>query len=631
MNTETETIVFGGSGQKNPSLMMWSKLNEDAKPLVISRFSYGYSLYALAVSPNGTRIAIGTKRGLLQVHGLTDFKASENSPNIFENYHQPGVLDLTFCTDDILASGGLDGKIKFWSISGKSQLAEIEAHSGGVVALRQMGSLVLASIGRDNVLRAWDIDTLKAEYISDPFELSKIYGFTSLDYSFVSRLLMHPSRNGDLHIYDPCNNFTKRVVHAHEGDFSAVACGSEYVITAGSDTMIKLWPSSMDTDEPIIADSAPCGILTAAWTGTGSILAGYSDGSCQAWEVDGELVPGPRFSDINLRSIIGLPADLVSRNQLKINKQWRDKKLSQTKDLIADSDSRSRIAGIVDELHHRGFSVEAALILADAATSQNKPFWELECRLALVDGLGNSKVALPSLCALGKLLRKLKEPKLAQDYFEKIRQIDHGYPDVNKQIESSRSEPLMHLSPAKDVRGDLLKKGQFIHELEKSTILNKKFSWQVVVKMGKALISDTHLDNQEVTDSVSKAIEKSESEASSVGLREVLLFFDKKLKDITWVYVLRGKEGSPIAFALEISSTTRGSKFTPYEIFDTKQLNIPAEISAKEHNQQVEDAWKEFCSSSDDTNNWLNNVSNVSIESIEQLIKGKSGGESRIF
>ena len=631
MNTEIANTVFAGGGGKKPPLMVWSNLNEGAKPQIISRFSYDYSVYALAVSPNGTRIAAGTRAGLLRVHALSNFQAPENSPALFEVYHPPSVTALAFLTDDILASGGLDGKIKFWSIAEKSQLAEIDAHTDGVFALRQMGSLVLASIGGDNVLRVWDMDTLEKRYESEPFDLPEISALTTMGYSFVSSLLMHPSRNGDLHVYDPGNDFAKRVVHVHEGSFSAVACGSECVITAGSDTMMKLWPSSMDTDEPIAENSAPLGIFTAAWAGTGSVLVGYSDGSGQIWKVDGELLPGPRFGEFDLRTTIGLPADLVSRSQLKINKQWRDKKLSQAKDMLSDSDNRSKIAGIAEELYYRGFSVEAALILADAATAQNKPFWELECRFTLVDGLGNSKVALPSLYALGKLLRKLKEPKLAQEYFEKIRQIDQDYLDVNKQIESLRSEPLMHLSPDKDVRGDLLKKGQFLHELEKSTILNKKFSWQVVVKMGKGLVSDTHLDNQEVTDSVSKAIEKSKSDVSSVDLRQVLLFSDKRLKDITWVYVLPDKEGSPISFALENRSTTRGSKFTPYVIFDTKQLKISAEISAKEHNQHVEDAWKKFCSSSDDTKNWLNNVGSISIESIKQLIKKKSGGESRIF
>ena len=525
MNTAAETIVFAGGGSKNSSLMMWPKPSEEAKPLIISQFNRGYSVYALAISPNGTRIAAGTKAGLLQVHGLSNFRASENSPPLFEIFHQPSVVSLAFCTDDILASGGLDGKIKVWSVSEKRQLAEITAHPDGVFALQQLGSLVLASIGGDNILRVWDMDTLEVKFESDPVDLPNIRALISLDYNSINGLLMHPSRNGDLHLYNPHNNFTMHIVNAHNGDFCALAYGGEYVVTAGlEDTMIKLWSSSVD--KLITEASAPSGVLAVSWIGTDSIITVYNDGSGQIWKVDGELSPGPRFVNLDLRSTIGLPIDLVSRGQLKSNRQWRDKKLSQAKDIITDSGSRSQIAGIVDELRHRGFSVEAGLILADTAKAQKQPLWELESCLALAEGLGNSQAALPSLYALGELLRKLKEPGLAQDYFKKILQIDENYLDVKEQIDNLQSDPLMHLCPEKDVRGDLMQKGQILHELGKYTILNKKFFWRVVVKAGKTLSFNTHLNNQEVANSIYKAAEKYEPDIRHVESTQVLLLID---------------------------------------------------------------------------------------------------------
>ena len=621
MSTAAETIVFAGGGSKNSSLMMWPKPGEVAKPLIISQFNRGYSVYALAISPNGTRIAAGTKAGLLQVHGLSNFQASENSPPLFDIFHQSSVVSLAFCTDDILASGDLDGKIKLWSVAEKRQLAEITAHSDGVFALRQLGSLVLASIGGDNVLRVWDMDTLEVKFESDPIDLPKIRALMSLDYNSINGLLMHPSRNGDLHLYNPHNDFARHIVNAHNGDFCALAYGGEYVITAGlEDTMIKLWSSSVD--KLITEASAPLGVLATSWIGTDSIITAYSDGSGQIWKVDGELSPGPRFVDLDLRSTIGLPIDLVSRVQLKSNRQWRDKKLSQAKEIIADSGSRNQMAGIVDELRHRGFSAEAGLVLADTAKAQKQPLWELESRLALVEGLGNSQAALPSLYALGKLLRKLKEPGLAQDYFKKILQIDKNYLDVKEQIDSLQSDPLMHLCSEKDVRGDLMQKGQVLQELGKYTILNKKFSWRVVVKTGKTLSFNTHLDTKNAVNSISMAVEKYEPATCSVGLSQGLLFTGKELKDTTWIYVSLNKTDMPIAFALGIHSTTRGSELIPYEFFDTKLLTISTEMSAKEYNQQVEKAWLKLQRSSD-SKNWLRNIGKVSIESISQL-----GGKS---
>ena len=617
MSTDTEQIVFAGSGHENPSLMMWSSIEGYAKPRIISKFSYDYSIYALAVSPSGTRIAAGTKPGLLRVHSLADIHTSENHPVLFDVFHQAGIVSLAFCTDDILASGGLDGRIKLWSISEKSQLAEIQAHTGGVFALCQMGSLVLASIGGDNVLRVWDMDILKASYESNSFTLPKIRALTCLDYSFANGLLVHPTGNGDLHIYDSCSDFAKRTVHAHEGSFCALACGSEYVATAGQDdAMIRLWSFSMD--EPITEVSAPLGVIAVCWTAIDTLMTVYNDGSGQIWKVDGKLLPGPRIGSLDLRCTTGRPVNLISTSRQKNTRQWRDNKILQAKEIISDPANHRQIVGIADELCHRGFSVEAALIIADAAKAQNRSLQELEARLALAEGLGNSKVAIPSMYALGKLLRKLNEPKLAQEYFGRILQIDQNYPGIKEHIAGLQPEPMMHLCPADGIRGDLMKGGQFLAELEKYSILNKKFNWRVIINIGKRLYFNTRLNTQDIVDSVSATVRKNTSGVSSVTLLRALLFNGREIRNITCVYVSCDYEELPIAFALEIQSGTQKSEFIPYEIFDAKLLEIPVEMAAREHNQLVEKAFSKLQQSSD-TKNRLRNITNASIENISQF------------
>ena len=128
MSMETINTVFAGGGGKKPLLVMWSKVNDGAKPQIISRFNYDYSVYALAVSPNGTRIAAGTRAGLLRVHALSNFQAPENSPTLFEVYHPPSTIALAFLTDDILASGGLDGNGRD---RGASQAGRAQAGAAG--------------------------------------------------------------------------------------------------------------------------------------------------------------------------------------------------------------------------------------------------------------------------------------------------------------------------------------------------------------------------------------------------------------------------------------------------------------------------------------------------------------------
>lgn len=324
-----EDIIFAGGGSKCPSLMMWPNPDNEAKPLIISRFPNNYSVYALAISPNGTRIAAGTKAGLLRVHTLSDFQVPENSPPLFEVFHPPAVISLAFCTDDILVSGGLDGNIKAWSVPEKHQLVEFSAHSDGVFALRQIGSLVLASIGGDGVLRVWDMDSVEKKYESDSFVLPRIRALTSLDYNFDTGLLVHPSRSGDLHIYDALNDFKKHIISAHEGDFGALAYGNDYLVTAGSqDAVIKLWSTSMDN--LITNTSAPAGVLAVGWAGSKKIMTVFADGNGQFWNVNNsDLLPGDRFDGFNLRTTVGLPMGLITRCQTVAIRQWRDKKLAE--------------------------------------------------------------------------------------------------------------------------------------------------------------------------------------------------------------------------------------------------------------------------------------------------------------
>lgn len=617
MSTQLETIVFAGGGSKNPSLMMWPKPGEETKPTVVSRFNHGYSVYALDVSPGASRIAAGTKAGLLQVYALSDFQASENSTPLFEVFHQPGIVSLAFCTDDILASGGLNGNIKIWSVTQKRQLAEFQAHTNGVFALRRLGSLVLASIGGDNILRIWDLDTLETKYESSSFDLPKIRALACLDYNPASSQLMHPSASGALYAYDLFDNFGKHEIAAHDGNFSAFACGPRYVVTAGSDdAMIKLWKQSMD--EPLIQTPAPSGVLTAAWTGTDSVITVYTDGSGQIWKVDSQLLPGPRIYDLDLRTVTGLPVELLYRQRLTANKQWRDEKLSQLKEIISDSTNLNQIAVTVNELHKRGFSVEAATALADTARAQKKPLWELESLLVITKELGNSKAVLPSLYALAKLLRKLKEPKLAQDYFKKILQIDGNYLDVNKQIADLQSDTMMQMSVEKDIRGDLMQKGQFSQELEKYTILDKKYFWRTAISIGKTLSFGTHLNIENVANSVLNTIGKYDVDSSITGLTEIQFFANEELKNLKCVYVPSANLKLPVAFALGIRTTTRGSEFVPYGIFDTRLLAIVKAISANEHNKQVKKFMAEFHISLE-SREWLRNITEESIKSVKQL------------
>lgn len=174
--------------------------------------------------------------------------------------------------------------------------------------------------------------------------------------------------------------------------------------------------------------------------------------------------------------------------------------------------------------------------------------------MALVEELGNSETVLPSLYALGELLQGIKEPKLAQHYFKKILQIDEDYLDINERIEQLNSDPFLQLCPDKDVRGDLMQKELILQELEKYTILKKKFLWRTILAVGQTISFGVNVKVQDAANFLSEAIVKSGDGTPSADLSEVKLFHRGQLKDIMWVYIPSALKELGVAFAMEICS-----------------------------------------------------------------------------
>lgn len=613
----TGDVIFAGSGNNNPAVMVWPDPNKKAKPQVLSEFQPGHSVYALAVSPNGRRLAVGTKAGLLRVHALEFGNSSEQAAALFEAFHLPAVFGAAFCTDDILATGGYDGRIKLWSISQSELLGEVKAHRNGVYALRRIGSLVLASVGGDGVLRVWDMDALEPRFESEPFALPRIHALTSLDYSVDSGLLVHPSRHGDLHVYDVRNDFKVRLVRAHRGDFCAVASGCDYVVTAGAaDNTIKIWSPCLD--ETIAESTTSSGALAVGWAGERTIMI-VSDDTCgQIMTISDGVVAGPRFTGHDLRTTIGLPGELMSERRIAADRRWRDRKLTEAKELMGQPEKQRELAAILEELSRQGYSAESALLLADAAKAQGQLLGELESRLAVVKGLGDTKAAVPSFYALGDLLQNLQEPSLAEQYFEKALAVDEAYLDARERIDRLRADPIREIHPDQHVRADLTGKKGVHQEIEKSTILDRKFRWRVVITQVRTIPVDVHLNTDEVAAAVLRSLVGHAADAGGGGVRRDSLFHGSGAKAVTWVYVPAGGGHPGIAFALEVHSNSRGTELVPYGIFDPNLLDIASAATSREHNEQVRDAWTRYAEDSA-SKRWLAGAHALMRESMVQL------------
>ena len=613
-----ENVIFLGSGGPSPALMMASGPTQNYTPVKIASFPRGYSVYALAVSPEGSRLAVGTRAGLIHVYSLANYHGAANSAPLFDIFHYPGVTDLAFCTSEIFASGGRDGKIKVWSLPEKKQLAEINAHQGGVYSLCRIGSLLLASLGADKALRVWDMDSLEEKFASEGIDPPKVPALTCLDYNPASGFLIHPSRSGELYVYDAKKGFAQKKLPAHNGDFCALACGDKKVATAGSDdATLKVWSEQLDRVE--MQTSLSSGALAVGWVGGETLLTIAADGA-QVWSISHSLVPGPRIADTHLRVCQGLPNEVIAKCNSNADRQWRDGKIEQAQELMssADPQSQRQLGRVMEELKDRGFSAEAALVLADASRAQDRLLWELESRLAMVRSLKQEEVAVPSLYALADLLAKVREPALAIEYFEQVHRLEPDYRDLDHRIAELGSDPLLGISPEDTVRGDLRQPQQVLQEIEKCTILDRYFSWSVIIDTRKVVSVDTHLEKQTICRTIALELDKLMPGRHRTDFRKTDLFYSAEVRKVDWVYVSARETELPVAYGLEVRGITVGCELVPHAVFDPSLIDVPQSVSHAEHNKLMAATWTKVATSSE-VRRWLSDVNSAALRVIQKL------------
>ncbi len=617
-----EDIVFLGAGGAEPTLLAWPDARSTGRAQAIRRLDHGYSIYALAVSPRGIRLATGTRAGLILVYALEGHRPVADASPLFEVFHTQrfgcGVLSVAFVTDEILASGGQDGRIRLWDVARGTQLADLDAQQGAVVAMSPLGSLVLASLGTGGVLRAWDLDTLRLAFESEPVELPRIPALTGLDFHPASGLLMHASRSGDLHVYDTQREFAAHRVPAHRGEFCAVACGAEHIATAGLDDLtLKIWSPSLAGPAQEIAVSAP--VVAVGWVGVGQVLTVLEDGSGRLCDTDDSRQVALQLPAENLRTCMGLPPGLTAQIRKRNERAWRDEQIKEATALMQHSGSESwgRILQITEQLRARGFSHEASLLLADAARADNRVLWELESRISFAAALGDSPVVLPTLSAIAELLERTHEPELAIEYHERVLHLEEDYQDSRERIRRLRAHPLMGITPDNCARGDL-GKGELIHqELEKHTVLKRKFRWRVVFDVKPIGTERGSLSLEDVMESIRKDLKREQADAASGGLAQTAVVFGQERREIQWLYVSRVSDPL-VAYALEIQIQSRSSRIIAYGVFDADRLDLCETADVAEHNQRVQEAWDRVTQSSA-TKTWLFEINALAGKAIRRV------------
>lgn len=641
MTTETATasrpssaglrdVVFLGSGGDTPGVVA---IRQDAgKELssVLASFDRGYSVYSLAISPDGSRLAVGSRTGMIRVYPLQDLRGERTGEPMLDVFHganlATGVLGLAFVTDDFLASGGEDGRIRIWDVTNGRAVAELAAHTGCVTAICAMGSLVLASIGTDAVMRVWDLDTLTAEFTSVPFKLPKVASMVSLEFDAESGLLLHSSGDGKLHVYDTKDEFTTRAIEAHRGDFCALACGTKHIATAGTDDMtIKIWPRSLE--RPIAHTAAADRILALTWIDDETVLAVNKNGTAQRWRASGEAQCNGPVPGSDVRTCIGWPAAIRGRVHSEITRAWRAQQITLVREQLStgNPDAIRAVEPMIAELHRRGFCTEAVLLVAEWARAAQRPLWELETLLRFVHQLEDDSAAFPSLYAIGNLLASMKEPALAIEFFDRVFAQDSHYRDTETRLAALRSHALLAVCPESCVRGDFGNGTLVAQEIEKYTILGKRFDWSVVFDSRDGGKTPGRLSLAPILDQLQGAARNGDVGGLTWSTREGSLLLDREQREAKWLYACGNDAPQGLCYALDAQVRGEMTHFTTHAIFDPSRSIRTATEDPVEHNRLVRRAWEHVFSSST-TRAWLAEAHDLASKAIKHASAGNDHG-----
>jgi WD40 repeat protein len=178
------------SGSFDGTVRLWAAESPGRWRLLTTLHGQAGQIYGVALSADGCLLASGTQHGTILLWTPEPRHTPDGPPDKWRlrsalRGHTGPVYGVALSADGgRLASGGLDGTVRLWQVTGAQLLATLGGHAGPVnsVALKADGRL-LASGGRDGTVRMWEASTgacLRILRTDRRYERADITGLTGV-------------------------------------------------------------------------------------------------------------------------------------------------------------------------------------------------------------------------------------------------------------------------------------------------------------------------------------------------------------------------------------------------------------------------------------------------------------------
>ena len=205
----------------------------------IKRFTHGVSVYTVAFSPDGQRLASGGNNNEAILWNI----ANRNEPTDFRG-HTKSVMSVVFSPDGkYLATASHDGFVRLWDVSAKRRYTTFtHTHTGWVksVAFSPDGKMLASGGGNQTgAVMLWDVSrNRRVAAMAGHSEMVE-----SVAFSPDGRLLATTSRDKTVKLWDVGNQQIRETLTKHKNVVYAVAFSPDgrTLATSSRDYTIKLW------------------------------------------------------------------------------------------------------------------------------------------------------------------------------------------------------------------------------------------------------------------------------------------------------------------------------------------------------------------------------------------------------
>jgi WD40 repeat protein len=275
------------TGGWNSTIRLWSLTPDGPAGGQVLQLPEIGSVLAMEFSPSGTTLAAVEGTGQLLLWNIDEPTPTERRIAT----EQDSVTSACFVEDDIVATGGVDGSIRFWNTTdGEATGSDLSAHVGYVSTLSCDPALGLVlSSGADGLVRLWDYGESepRGEWMANPGSSVRrreaalrpdglAFAYVSTDFEDVANVVVQPIEGDGQEAAFPVY---LRIINA---TLDAVA---SRVASVGEGGWLRIW--DVATREELAAGEVEDeGVLVAAQFSPdgGNVATGSETGAVQLWQ-----------------------------------------------------------------------------------------------------------------------------------------------------------------------------------------------------------------------------------------------------------------------------------------------------------------------------------------------------------